>query len=99
MLEAWHTDVGVLAALCDMDPDCAGFNTNGRLKSNVTGRVATAGVNLYVKVAGPAEPEGPPRPGAGAQRMAILPQRSRSHGRAAASKTSRWRKGGGAGRA
>jgi hypothetical protein len=46
---AWITDYKVLAQLCDIDPGCAGFNSNGWLKLNVTQRVASNGVTLYVK--------------------------------------------------
>ena len=50
IMTAWYKgDVGVLAALCDADPGCAGFNSGGVLKA-VPGPTAPApGVDLYLK--------------------------------------------------
>lgn len=75
MLNAWHTDVGVLAALCDRDPECAGFNSAGALKANVSGRVAAPGVTLFVKAGGPAvyASAAPVGRGAGVHGKPILP--------------------------
>lgn len=51
MLTAWHTDLGVLRTLCDIDPACQGFSSLGVLKANVTSSVSAPGTTLYVKKA------------------------------------------------
>jgi hypothetical protein len=49
IINAWHKDIGVLAALCDADEFCVGFSSLGVLKANITQKVATPGVTLYTK--------------------------------------------------
>jgi hypothetical protein len=48
--KVWHTDVGVLQALCNADPMCVGFNTGGWLK-NDTSHTARSdeGHDLWIK--------------------------------------------------
>lgn len=49
IIQAWNTDVGVLASLCDLDPTCVGFNSDGYLK-NVSAPVSTGEpCDLYLK--------------------------------------------------
>ncbi|KAL6074088.1 N-acetylglucosaminidase, alpha [Balamuthia mandrillaris] len=47
---AWTKDLGQLAFLCNLDPACAGFNTNGWLKYSVSPTVPSS-VDLWVKKA------------------------------------------------
>eukprot|EP01116_Phalansterium_solitarium_P014753 TRINITY_DN3255_c0_g1_i3.p1 TRINITY_DN3255_c0_g1~~TRINITY_DN3255_c0_g1_i3.p1 ORF type:complete len:411 (-),score=159.42 TRINITY_DN3255_c0_g1_i3:79-1311(-) len=49
--QAWHVDTGVLTWLCDLDPSCVGFNTNGYIKNSTASRV-TAPCDLWLKRAG-----------------------------------------------
>ena len=46
---AWNTLVGQLAYLCNVHPDCVGFNSDGYLKKFVGDRVHSKGTTLYVK--------------------------------------------------
>ena len=46
---AWNKLVGQLAYLCNVNPDCVGFNSNGYLKRSVSNRRYSAGTTLYVK--------------------------------------------------
>jgi len=50
--QAWTRDPGQLAALCDAASGCAGFNSNGWMKSDVSRRVASPGTTLWVKQGG-----------------------------------------------
>ena len=45
----WTKDVGQLEFLCNLIPDCAGFNTMGHLKSSVGSKEHSDGVDLFVK--------------------------------------------------
>ena len=49
--QAWTRDAGQLSALCDVDAGCAGFNSNGWMKSDVSRRVSSPGTTLWVKSA------------------------------------------------
>ena len=46
---AWNTLVGQLAYLCNVNPGCVGFNSNGYLKRSVSTRTYSEGTTLYVK--------------------------------------------------
>ena len=46
---AWHTDLSVLAFLCDLTPACQGFNSHGKLTTNATRLVPAAAVTFYSK--------------------------------------------------
>ena len=46
---AWNTLVGQLAYLCNVNPGCVGFNSNGYLKRSVSTRTYSEGTALYVK--------------------------------------------------
>lgn len=46
---AWNVIPGQLAYLCDVNPECVGFNSNGYLKTSVSNRVRSEGTALYVK--------------------------------------------------
>jgi hypothetical protein len=50
---AWHTDVAVLAFLCDAAPGCVGFNSRGKLVSNATALAPAPGVTMFVKNGAP----------------------------------------------
>ena len=75
MLVAWHTDIGVLSALCDADPECLGFNSKGHLKANLTARSSAPGTTLYIKrgTGGTSPPSFYAAGGAGGQGKPILP--------------------------
>src|SRR5690606_11175756 len=45
----WSTDLAQLMWLCDINPLCLGFNTNGWLKAGVSRLVPSSAVDLYVK--------------------------------------------------
>src|SRR5690606_2483605 len=45
---AGTTDIDVLMNLCDQDPQCTGFNSNGWLKNDVSAPQYTANCDLYV---------------------------------------------------
>jgi alpha-N-acetylglucosaminidase len=45
----WTRAPEQLAKLCDLDPDCEGFDTNGFLRTNIVGLMPTGGVTTYVK--------------------------------------------------
>ena len=45
----WTQDVDQLMFVCDVDPLCIGFNTNGFLKVADEGRYTISGVDLYLK--------------------------------------------------
>ena len=45
----WTRDIGHLQFLCNVIPECAGFNTLGHLKSSVGETEDSEGVNLFVK--------------------------------------------------
>eukprot|EP00823_Brevimastigomonas_motovehiculus_P005788 TRINITY_DN436_c0_g1_i1.p1 TRINITY_DN436_c0_g1~~TRINITY_DN436_c0_g1_i1.p1 ORF type:complete len:837 (-),score=242.95 TRINITY_DN436_c0_g1_i1:239-2749(-) len=45
----WTHDVTQMQLLCDLDPACVGFNSNGFLKTDVTSRHASKGCSLYIK--------------------------------------------------
>ena len=47
---AWNTHVRLLEYLCNVNPDCEGFNTNGDLKRSVSNRQHSKGTELYVKI-------------------------------------------------
>jgi hypothetical protein len=49
--QAWNKDPGLLSALCDSDPGCAGFNSNGWIKANVSNIVSSPGTTLWIKKA------------------------------------------------
>jgi len=53
---AGTSDVCQLVKLCDADPRCRGFNSNGWLKSSVGGKVSQQNVDLYEKTAPPPPP-------------------------------------------
>jgi hypothetical protein len=75
IMQAWHTDPAALAAMCAADSGCAGFNSNGWLKANVSDRQPTANCVLYVKNGGPtAAPLPPPSPAAAAAALAAAPR-------------------------
>lgn len=57
--QAWTKDPGQLAALCDADAGCAGFNSNGWMKTDVSRRVSSPGTTLWVK-----QQQSPARPAA-----------------------------------
>jgi len=46
---AWLTDVQQLKILCDLDTTCLGFNSNGFLKTKVSGSLSSPKCNLYAK--------------------------------------------------
>lgn len=46
---AWNKVPGQLKYLCNVNPDCKGFNSNGYLKTSVTNRSSSQGTLLYVK--------------------------------------------------
>lgn len=41
--------IDILSAICDSDPECAGFDSNGSLFKNTVHPSPAVGVNLYVK--------------------------------------------------
>ena len=45
----WTRDIGQLKCLCNLHPDCIGFNDKGQLKSSLNGQMYTEGITLYVK--------------------------------------------------
>lgn len=45
----WTTDIGQLKFLCNVIPNCAGFNSLGHLKSSVSMSSSKEGVDLYMK--------------------------------------------------
>jgi hypothetical protein len=45
----WSTDLAQLMWLCDINPLCLGFNTNGWLKAGVSRLVPSSAVDLYIK--------------------------------------------------
>lgn len=45
----WSTDLAQLMWLCDLNPLCLGFNTNGWLKAGVSRLVPSSAVDLYIK--------------------------------------------------
>jgi len=48
----WTQDIQQMMFLCNADPSCAGFNSNGYLKTQVAGpRRAVTGCDLYIKKA------------------------------------------------
>ena len=47
---AWNTLVGNLMYLCNVNPECKGFNSNGYLKRDVSAREHSEGTILYVKL-------------------------------------------------
>ena len=47
---AWNNLVGQLAFLCDVNPDCVGFNDNGYLKRSVSTKALSIGTVLFVKI-------------------------------------------------
>lgn len=49
IFQAWNLDVDVLKRLCDTDPGCAGFNSQGWMKTSVANTSPSASVTLYVK--------------------------------------------------
>ena len=52
--DAWHADVGVLAALCSADPACGGFSlgaAGAKLFTNTTATRAAPGTTLYARKA------------------------------------------------
>lgn len=55
-------DLCNLVRQCDADPQCRGFNVNGWLKHNASGRVSQPGTNLYTKDAPPPPPQPIPPP-------------------------------------
>jgi len=48
LIQTWTKDIAQIAFLCDTDPLCQGFNSNGWIKFNVNNRVPSS-ANLYVK--------------------------------------------------
>lgn len=51
MVTTWNTDPTVLASMCDMDPLCAGFTSDGMLTTSTQGAAPKSGVTLYTKKA------------------------------------------------
>jgi alpha-N-acetylglucosaminidase len=50
IFQSWNTDTGVLAMLCNLDPQCAGFNTGGWLKTDASHLAPSKSHhNLWVK--------------------------------------------------
>jgi hypothetical protein len=51
----WSRDVGTMAWLCDLDPSCGGFTSQGVLASGLVllpgGMQPTPGVRVYIKAA------------------------------------------------
>ena len=47
---AWNRVPGQLKYLCNVHPDCKGFNSNGYLKTSVSDRENSPGTLLYVKI-------------------------------------------------
>ena len=47
--QAWTWDVAQLSILCDAEPTCAGFNSQGYLKNTTSGLHPTAGITFYAK--------------------------------------------------
>ena len=47
----WSTKVETLAKLCEIDPTCEGFDTNGFTRSNVFGLMPQQGTTFYAKKA------------------------------------------------
>lgn len=45
----WTTKVEQLARLCDIDPDCEGFDSNGNLRSGIQQLWTSTGTTVYVK--------------------------------------------------
>jgi len=45
----WTRDIQQLKFLCDADPSCVGFNTNGWLKSATSPMSRSVGIDLYLK--------------------------------------------------
>lgn len=45
----WTLSIGQLKFLCDADPQCLGFSSNGFLKQSVSTIFSNVGINLYVK--------------------------------------------------
>lgn len=52
IMKAYHTDPAVLQSLCDLDPACLGFNSNGYVKNASSPLVASSGTTLYLKKQG-----------------------------------------------
>jgi len=49
LVQAWHTDIGVLSTLCTAAQGvCGGFNSNGVIYHDVSQTVAAPGINLYI---------------------------------------------------
>lgn len=46
----WTQDVGQLRFLCNVNPMCVGYNSEGFLKNSTTGIQPSVGVTLYLKV-------------------------------------------------
>lgn len=49
LIQTWTRDIAQLQILCNIDPNCQGFNTNGYLKSSVKNTIHTTLSDLYVK--------------------------------------------------
>lgn len=49
MFHAWTRDVNQLKFICDSDPNCFGFNSNGYVKMSVSHQRASKGSTLYIK--------------------------------------------------
>jgi len=48
--ETWTRDIAQLSVLCNYDPECKGFNTNGLLKTSITTTISFPNITLYVKM-------------------------------------------------
>eukprot|EP01113_Clastostelium_recurvatum_P033265 TRINITY_DN437_c0_g1_i1.p1 TRINITY_DN437_c0_g1~~TRINITY_DN437_c0_g1_i1.p1 ORF type:complete len:814 (-),score=188.09 TRINITY_DN437_c0_g1_i1:60-2501(-) len=48
--QTWTKDVAQLTLLCDADPACEGFNSNGYLKRGIGHMITVAGCDFYSKV-------------------------------------------------
>ncbi|EGD83338.1 lysosomal alpha-N-acetyl glucosaminidase [Salpingoeca rosetta] len=47
--QGWTRDVAQLQILCDADPTCVGFNSNGYLKNSLTPSKSSPGTKFYIK--------------------------------------------------
>jgi len=49
IVDTWTMNIAQMKWLCDLNPLCLGFTTQGFLKSNVTTIVNSVGVDSYIK--------------------------------------------------